>query len=98
METLLTLLKLDLGITHDLRDVYYMKLLESAKKELENTGMSLDENLSEDSMLIVDYAAWKYRKRQENIPLARHLQFRIHNKVIKEAVEKNAENKAFDSK
>lgn len=32
METLLTLLKLDLGITHDLRDVYYMKLLESAKK------------------------------------------------------------------
>jgi hypothetical protein len=39
-------------------------------------------------MLIVDYAAWAYRKRQEDVPLAMNIQHRIRNRIIQERVKK----------
>jgi hypothetical protein len=83
--TCLELLKLDLGITHNLRDVYFNKLLTSSQNEVERTGIVLDFSEGDDQLLLVDYAAWSYRKRQENVPLSRNLQIRINNRVIKKA-------------
>ncbi|PGZ44103.1 hypothetical protein COE56_30475 [Bacillus anthracis] len=91
-KNLLDLLKLDLGITHDLRDAYFNKLLVSSQNELQRMGIVLDFESIDDQILTVDYAAWSYRKRQEDIPLARNLQFRIHNRVIQKAGNKNAVN------
>ena len=90
MDNLLQLFKIDLGITHNLRDAFFEVILESAKSEIEGKGITLDVDKSEDIMLIIDYAAWLYRKRQENIPLSRSLQFRLHNRVIKEAGKPSA--------
>ena len=45
-------------------------------------GVNLSSATVEDTQLIVDYSAWMYRKRQEDIGLPRNLQFRIHNRVI----------------
>ncbi|MDO6661400.1 hypothetical protein Q4571_12375 [Bacillus thuringiensis] len=87
---MLYLLKLDLGITHDLRDTYFSQVLVSAQNEMERTGIVLDFENMDDQMLTVDYAAWTYRKRQEDIPLARNLQIRIHNRVIQKAGTVNA--------
>ncbi|MDO6631769.1 hypothetical protein [Bacillus thuringiensis] len=89
-KNLLYLLKLDLGITHDLRDTYFSQVLVSAQNEMERTGIVLDFENMDDQMLTVDYAAWTYRKRQEDIPLARNLQIRIHNRVIQKAGTVNA--------
>ncbi|MBH0174716.1 hypothetical protein IHV09_14200 [Fictibacillus sp. 23RED33] len=83
--TCLSLLKLDLGITHDLRDTYFKKHLNSTQNEIERTGIVLDFAEDDDIMLVVDYSAWSYRKRQENVPLSRNLQIRINNRVIKKA-------------
>lgn len=83
--TLLSLLKLDLGITHNLRDAYFDNLLVSSQNEIERTGITLDVSSIDDQMLIVDYAAWAYRKRQEDAPLSRNLQIRINNRIIKKA-------------
>jgi hypothetical protein len=83
--TLLSLLKLDLGISHNLRDSYFNKLLVSTTNEIERTGIVLDFSSDDDQLLVVDYAAWSYRKRQEDIPLSRNLQFRINNRIIKKA-------------
>jgi uncharacterized membrane protein YgaE (UPF0421/DUF939 family) len=83
--TCLELLKLDLGITHNLRDAYFNKLLNSTQKEIERTGIIFNFLNDDDMLLVVDYAAWSYRKRQENIPLSRNLQLRINNRVIKKA-------------
>lgn len=83
--TLLSLLKLDLGISHDLRDTYFNNLLDSSQNEIERTGIVLDFLSTDDQMLTVDYAAWTYRHRQENIPLSRNLQIRINNRIIKKA-------------
>ncbi|MBZ4221930.1 hypothetical protein LAE98_07325 [Bacillus wiedmannii] len=91
-KNLLNLLKLDLGITHDLRDAYFNNLLVSSQNEIERTGIVLDFENVDDQMLTVDYAAWTYRHRQEDILLSRNLQIRINNRVIKKAGTKDAIN------
>lgn len=88
METLLSLLKIDLGITHNLRDAFFIKLIEGTLKEIQRRGITIDLNSSDDQMLVCDYAAWAYRKRAEDTPLAQNIQHRIRNRIIKERIEK----------
>lgn len=78
----LQLLKLDLGITHSLRDAYFNNILNTAHKELTKMGVDLSKGDVEDIQLVVDYAVWNYRKRQEDVGLPRNIKFRIHNRVI----------------
>lgn len=89
--TLLTLLKIDLGITHNLRDALFNNLLDSAQQEIERTGIVLDFNSVDDQMLVVDYAAWTYRNRGSDVGLSRNLQIRIKNRLIKKAGTVDAE-------
>lgn len=88
MDNVLILLKIDLGITHNLRDAYFIQLIQGSEKEIEKKGVRLDLNAADDQMLLADYAAWTYRKRQEDIPLANNIQHRIRNRIIKERVNK----------
>lgn len=88
MDTLLNLLKTDLGITHNMRDSFFIQLIKGIKIEIERRGITLDDNSADDQMLIVDYAAWSYRKRQEDIPLAKNIQHRLRNRIIKERIDK----------
>jgi S-adenosylmethionine synthetase len=88
MQTLLNLLKLDLGITHNLRDAFFLQLLDGTIKEIERRGITIDKNSADDQMLVVDYACWVYRKRQEDVPLASNIQHRIRNRIIKERIAK----------
>lgn len=88
METLLSLFKIDLGITHNLRDAFFINLINGSIKEIERRGITLDQKSADDQMLIIDYAAWTYRKRQEDIPLADNIQHRLRNRIIKERIEK----------
>lgn len=82
---LLELLKLDLGFKHTARDMYLNKLLPSVEKELIRKGLVLDIEQDDDQMLVVDYAAWLYRNRQEYQPLPRNIQIRIHNRAMQKA-------------
>jgi hypothetical protein len=88
METLLSLFKIDLGITHNLRDSFFIELLNSSMEELGRKGITLDISRSDDSILIVDFALWNYRKRQENVDLARNIQYRIRNRIVEERIKK----------
>lgn len=88
----LQLLKLDLGITHNLRDTYFSNVLETAYMELSKMGLDLTLSTVEDMQLIVDYAVWNYRKRQEDVGLSRSLKFRIHNRVIQKVGANNAKS------
>ena len=84
MDTVLSLLKMDLGITHTMRDTYFITLIQSVVKEIEQKGILLNLDSAEDQILLSDYAAWVYRKRQENLPLAQNIQQRIRNRILKE--------------
>ncbi len=83
MEIILNLLKIDLGITHNLRDAYFTSTILAAQKEIEDRGITLDLSNVEDQMLLSDYAAWKYRKRQEDVGLPQNLIYRLRNRVVK---------------
>ena len=82
----LSLFKLDLGITHNLRDPLFSNLIGSSIMELEKEGVDLSSSTVEDIQLVVDYSLWMYRKRDQDIGLPRRLQFKIHNRVIQKAV------------
>lgn len=83
MNEALKLLKLDLGITHDKRDAYFNALLNAALLELKRKGVVLDLAGADDKMLLSDYAAWLYRKRQEDVPLANNLKWRLMNRKMR---------------
>lgn len=82
METVLALFKLDLGITHSLRDELFTALLASAQSDLTRRGVMLDLAAVEDQMLLSDYAAWRYRSRTEDVPLTKSLAYRIRARIV----------------
>jgi hypothetical protein len=88
MDTILNLLKLDLGITHNLRDAFFIALIQASIGEIEKRGIKLDLNNASDQMLVCDYSAWTYRKRQEDIPLANNIRQRLRNRIIEERIAK----------
>lgn len=83
MDTVLQMLKIDLGINHTLRDEYFEKMIAANFKELSSRGVKLDLENVEDIMLLSDYCAFVYRKRMEDVPMSRNLSLRISNKKIK---------------
>ena len=88
MDTIINLLKLDLGILHNLRDAFFIQLVKGTIGEIEKRGIKLDLNNASDQMLISDYSAWVYRKRQEDLPLANNIQTRLRNRIIEERIAK----------
>lgn len=83
METILALFKLDLGISITSRDEYYMNIISGCRSELEGKGIALDLAETEDMMLLLDYALWRYKKRNEDAGIPEHLRLRIMNKKLK---------------
>lgn len=87
METILELLKIDLGISHNKRDKYFTALIEAAKEELNRKGCNINVGAVDDQMLVVDYAAWQYRKRIDGASIPNNLQLRIRNRIIRRRSE-----------
>lgn len=83
METVLKMLKIDLGLNHNLRDEYFTKLIEGSMEDLARKGVVLNLEKVEDIMLLSDYCAWVYRKRTEDVPVARNLVARIRQRQMR---------------
>lgn len=82
METVLQLLKLDLGISHSARDTLLNAEIQRAKAEIERKGIELNLEEIEDVMLLTDYTAWVYKKRNEDVPLAKNIAQRIRDRIV----------------
>lgn len=80
---ILALLKLDLGITSDAKDDYFLALIDSAVSEISARGVKLDFAATEDLLLISDYAAWAYRKRTSDTAMSKSLCHRLRNRAVK---------------
>lgn len=83
MDTVLMLFKQNLGITHELRDEFFLSVVNASAKELERKGIVLDLFSVDDQILISDYAVYNYHNRFANVPLSQNLQLRIRNRIIK---------------
>lgn len=84
---ILSLLKIDLGITHTARDNYFTNLIEGTIKEIERKGIILDGESIDDQMLVADYSAWTYRKRQEDTGLPQNINLRLRNRIARKRSE-----------
>lgn len=92
METMLTMLKTDLGIrTSTAYDARLTQLLTAAESAIRQEGAStLDASDPLDQQLIVMYAAWLWRRRDDMSGMPRMLRLALNNRVFTEAVSDNA--------
>lgn len=80
---LLEILKAKLGISGEFRDKYLKHLLKSVIDELCNQkGITLNTERYHHMDFIVDYAAFRYDNRDNNILMPKHLQYRLHNLLL----------------
>ena len=84
---MLTMLKTDLGIIASTAyDARLTQLLTAAEKAIRGEGAStLDASDPLDQQLIVMYAAWLWRRRDEMTGMPRMLRLALNNRVFGEA-------------
>lgn len=83
IENVLALFKIDLSITHDKKDDYFLKLIKANEAELKRKGIILETDNVDDEMLLSDYSAWQYRNRMENEPMPNNIQYRLRNRIAR---------------
>ena len=84
METMLMMLKTDLGIrTSTAYDERLVQLITAAMRFIKEEGASdLDASDPLDMQLIVMYAAWLWRKRDDMPGMPRALRWALNNRVF----------------
>ena len=91
METMLTMLKTDLGIrTSTAYDARLTQLLIAAQQAIIKEGVStLGTSKPLDMQLIVMYAAYLYRKRATDEPMPRMLRWALNNRIFSEKMKED---------
>jgi hypothetical protein len=86
MQTLLTMLKTDLGIlSSDAYDERMTQYITSAVTYITNEGAaSLDTSKPDDAQLVVMYAAWMWRRRDNMEGMPQMLRRALNNRVFRE--------------
>lgn len=83
--TLLTALKVDLGISGTGYNERLTQYLQSAKTRIERRGITLDVASSlDDAQLVVSFAAWQWRHRATGAAMPEMLRGDLHDRVIAE--------------
>ena len=86
---LLTMLKIDCGITTTAFDERLAQYVETAEAEITREGVTLADTAS-DSQLIVMYAAWLWRKRDTGEGMPRMLRYAINQRVFSQKMSSGA--------
>ena len=81
-EMMLSMLKVDLGITTNAYDTRLSQYLSYAKKEIGEEGVTLTSS-SDDSTLVIMYAAWLWRKRDTGEGMPRMIRWMLNNRIFK---------------
>lgn len=86
---MLTMLKIDLGISTNAYDGRLEQYLDVAQKEIVREGITFPDELDvEDMQLIVMYASYMWRKRDGNeTGMPRNLQFLLHNRLMSQKMK-----------
>ena len=85
----MAMLKVDLGITTTAYDTRLTQYLNSAKENIGTEGITLNQTDPEDVQLILMYAAWMWRKRDNGEAMPRMLRWTLNNRLFSEKM--NAE-------
>lgn len=85
-ETMLTAMKVDLGITTTAYDPRLVQYMEAARKAIEIEGITLTDSI-DDGNLVVMYAAWLWKKRDTGEGMPRMLRWMMNNRLFSQKVE-----------
>lgn len=85
-KTMLTALKVDLGITTTVYDERLVQYLEAARAAIEIEGIRLTEAIS-DGNLVVMYAAFLWRKRDTQEGMPRMLRWMMNNRLFSQKLQ-----------
>lgn len=81
--SLLTGLKIDLGIATDAYNDRLITYLHTAQARITEEGVTLNDSV-EDSLLTVQYAAWLWRSRDTGKGMPRMLRIALNNRLFSE--------------
>lgn len=85
---MLTMLKIDLGITTDRYDGRLQQIIDSARSMIEREGVAFASDLTaEDQQLIVMYAAWLWRRRDTHEGMPRMIRWALNNRIFGEKMK-----------
>lgn len=85
---MLTMLKVDLGIKTTAYDERLQQILNAAKQFIEREGVTFaDELTAEDQQLIVMYASWLWKKRDNVEAMPRMLRWALNNRIFGEKMK-----------
>lgn len=80
-ESLLSSLKIDLGITTTAYDARLTEYLKRAGGEIEREGITLTDSI-DDQNLVIFYAEWLWRKRDTGEGIPRMLRWQLNNRLF----------------
>lgn len=86
-QTMLEMLKVDLGISTDAYDERLMQYIVSAGEYIKREGVTLDGAKMSDINLVVMYAAWLWRKRDTTEAMPRMLRWNLNNRLFYEKAD-----------
>lgn len=81
-QTILSMLKTDLGMTTTAYDARFLQLIDSAKEFISAEGYTLDLTKADDMQLVKMYADYLWRRRDSQSGMPRMLRFALNNKVF----------------
>lgn len=85
---MLSMLKVDLGITTYQYDERLQQIINSAKSMIEREGVTFEDELTaEDMQLIVMYAAWLWRRRDTHEGMPRMIRWALNNRIFGEKMK-----------
>lgn len=85
---MLSMLKVDLGITTYQYDERLQQIINSAKSMIGREGVTFEDELTaEDMQLIVMYAAWLWRRRDTMEGMPRMLRWALNNRIFGEKMK-----------
>jgi len=90
IQTLLSMLKVDLGIkSTNAYDERLSQYIEAADQAISEMGATLDYTVLKDNQLVVMYAAWTWRKRDSGEGMPRMLRYALNNRIFSEKAKSN---------
>lgn len=84
MAALLAYLKTDLGITTTAYDERLRWYIRAAEESIAEEGATLDFSDVKDCQLVIMYAAWTWRRRDNGEGMPRMLRYALNNRVLGE--------------
>lgn len=87
LAALLEMLKVDLGIVATAFDVRLRQYLQNAAEQITREGVTLDYESLGDCQLVVMYAAWTWRKRENGEGMPRMVRYTLNNRIFSERVK-----------